>query len=88
MNTRRMLAGLATLAAVAGLEGMEPGLAGARSGEGAAARSGVSEASSPAPSGARNLMWCLRGVQLYAAGAAGSDLLEVSGAVLMYFNCR
>jgi hypothetical protein len=35
-----------------------------------------------------NLRRCLLGVRLYAAGTATSDLLEVSGAVLMYFNCR
>ena len=73
MNRRRMWAGLAILALLAGLEGAGPGLTAGRD-------------AAPAE-GARNLWWCLWGARLHAAGAGGVELLEISGAVVMALNC-
>jgi hypothetical protein len=91
MNKRGIVAGFATLVVALGLEGVNPVVAGSRKEGGAPARTppgAGSSAPEETPAGGRNLKWCLRGVRLYSAGVATSDLLEVSGAVLMFFNCR
>ena len=81
MKAGRALAGLATLVAVAGLEGAAAGLA--VSGEGAdpVARTALADV----PEGGLNLRWCLLGVSLASTRIDG---VELAGAVLMSLNCR
>lgn len=76
-----VLAGLAILAAAAGLEGETRAAA-----DGAADPAGAAGAS---PSGGADLKWCLRGIAIYHTGIPGDgDLLDLVGGILMHLHCR